>query len=283
MKRILVPTNFSSQAAWAVEVAADLVRRSNAILVLLHVVEYPTEKTFDSDWEANDVDGWEQDVLIRNQIVHNKKCLDELAGHLSALEIPVIQLLSVGNLFQGISAAAIDYSADLIVMGTTRRSKIEEVLDKSKTEQVIKFSTCPVLTIHHKPSNLNLRNIVYATSASKNETGWPRILTDAQKLYGAKLHIVTINTSLKSRPEKELRYEMENLAQMNELTNYSKNVVSDSSEEVGIVRFAESIDADLIVIATHGRESLAHEVNGNVAQDVVNHSSIPVLTYAIPN
>ena len=54
MKRILIPTNFSPQASWAIEVAAYLARRSNAELVLLHVVEYPTMESFDTD-EAREV------------------------------------------------------------------------------------------------------------------------------------------------------------------------------------------------------------------------------------
>ena len=39
MKKILVPTDFSKPAMIAVEVAADIARKSGAELTLLHVIE----------------------------------------------------------------------------------------------------------------------------------------------------------------------------------------------------------------------------------------------------
>jgi nucleotide-binding universal stress UspA family protein len=60
------------------------------------------------------------------------------------------------------------------------------------------------------------------------------------------------------------------------------NVFSDFSEEEGILHFATSVSADLIAMATHGRTGFAHVLVGSIAEDVVNHSSRPVLTYVTP-
>ncbi len=45
-----------------------------------------------------------------------------------------------------------------------------------------------------------------------------------------------------------------------------------------IVRYARSRNCDLIVMATHGRTGVAHIMVGSVAEKVVRHSPIPVLT-----
>ncbi|MBI1770349.1 MAG: universal stress protein [Bacteroidetes bacterium] len=45
-----------------------------------------------------------------------------------------------------------------------------------------------------------------------------------------------------------------------------------------IVRYAREEKIDLIVIATHGRTGLAHVLMGSVAEKVVRHSTVPVLT-----
>jgi nucleotide-binding universal stress UspA family protein len=45
-----------------------------------------------------------------------------------------------------------------------------------------------------------------------------------------------------------------------------------------IVRLASEEGADLIVIATHGRTGLAHVLMGSVAEKVVRHATVPVLT-----
>jgi universal stress protein A len=47
---------------------------------------------------------------------------------------------------------------------------------------------------------------------------------------------------------------------------------------VEIVRHAREIDADLVVIGTHGRSGLAHVLLGSTAEKVVRKSPCPVLT-----
>jgi nucleotide-binding universal stress UspA family protein len=44
-----------------------------------------------------------------------------------------------------------------------------------------------------------------------------------------------------------------------------------------IQREADRLEVDLIVMATHGRAGVAHLIHGSVAEDVVRHSSTPVL------
>jgi nucleotide-binding universal stress UspA family protein len=45
-----------------------------------------------------------------------------------------------------------------------------------------------------------------------------------------------------------------------------------------ITRYAKEENVDLIVMATHGRTGLAHALLGSVAEKVVQHADIPVLT-----
>jgi universal stress protein A len=45
-----------------------------------------------------------------------------------------------------------------------------------------------------------------------------------------------------------------------------------------IVRTAEDLDVDLIIMATHGRTGVPHIVLGSVAEKVVRHAPCPVLT-----
>lgn len=45
-----------------------------------------------------------------------------------------------------------------------------------------------------------------------------------------------------------------------------------------IVKAAQNLECDLIVIGTHGRKGIAHALMGSVAERVVRSSPIPVLT-----
>jgi universal stress protein A len=45
-----------------------------------------------------------------------------------------------------------------------------------------------------------------------------------------------------------------------------------------IVSYAQEIEADLIVVATHGRSGLSHMLMGSVAERIVREAACPVLT-----
>ena len=49
-----------------------------------------------------------------------------------------------------------------------------------------------------------------------------------------------------------------------------------------ILRHAEQIHCDLIVLGTHGRTGISRVLLGSVAEEVIRHSSIPVLTVKTP-
>ncbi|MFK7984900.1 MAG: universal stress protein [Sandaracinaceae bacterium] len=55
-------------------------------------------------------------------------------------------------------------------------------------------------------------------------------------------------------------------------------VLRDPSPANAITAYADRIGADLIVIATHGRTGLKHLLIGSVAERVVRHANVPVLT-----
>ena len=63
--------------------------------------------------------------------------------------------------------------------------------------------------------------------------------------------------------------------------NFAKKATVDidayETVDEGIIKYAESVDADLIVIATHGRTGLSRFFMGNLSEVVVNYSPIPVL------
>jgi nucleotide-binding universal stress UspA family protein len=45
-----------------------------------------------------------------------------------------------------------------------------------------------------------------------------------------------------------------------------------------VVRVATEVDADLIVLKTHGRKGLSHLILGSVAEEVLRTAPCPVLT-----
>jgi nucleotide-binding universal stress UspA family protein len=81
------------------------------------------------------------------------------------------------------------------------------------------------------------------------------------------------------RWERKARTRLERIAseQLDDKVRYQVHVVS-GTPDVDVLRLANELQVDLIVMATHGRKGLRHFVLGSVAERVVREASCPVLT-----
>ena len=168
---------------------------------------------------------------------------------------------------------------DLVVMGTAGKSDLEHMILGSNTEKVVRTASCPVLTVHNKPATKEFKQIVYATSMDKDEEVFSRIVRSTQKLYDSTIHLVRINTPANFQRDVLVKKYMQDFAKRLQLKNYTINVFNDVSEEEGIIYFADSVNADLVAMSTHGRTGFAHVLAGSIAEEVVSHSRRPVLTF----
>jgi nucleotide-binding universal stress UspA family protein len=73
---------------------------------------------------------------------------------------------------------------------------------------------------------------------------------------------------------------LEGLAEVYLLEPVSELREGDPAEE--ILAYADEIDADLIVMGTHGRTGIERRVIGSVAERVVRHAERPVMTVRLP-
>ncbi len=280
MKKILVPIDFSRTSLIAMEVAFDIAKKDGADIIVLHVVEEATPDSYriSGEWQRGN---WEDKLYTFKLLEKAKKQLEKLVQETRFNAVKIVGELRLGNPFHGMNTIISEHKVDLIVMGTKGHTKLEEMIIGTNTEKVVRHAHCPVLTVHKKPSSTNFKNIVYATAMSKDEEIFSRIVKRTQQLYNSTVHLVRINTPADFQRDKEVKEYMEKFAKKLQLKNYTINVYNDTSTEEGIIYFAESINADLIAMATHGRTGLAHVLAGSVAENVVGHSSKPVLTFVV--
>jgi nucleotide-binding universal stress UspA family protein len=279
MKKILVPTDFSKPAAIAADVAADIARRSGSEITLLHVIEEATEGSINIEGEATYGGNWEEKLFTAKLIEKAKKQMEKFASESRFEGLKVRQKLRIGTPFHGMNAIITENKVDLVVMGTSGRTALEQMIIGSNTEKVVRHAHCPVLTVHNKPATKDFKNIVYATSMDKDEEVFSKIVRRTQQVYDSTIHLVRINTPSNFQRDAVVKKYMENFAKKLQLKNYTINVFNDISEEEGIIYFADSINADMIAMATHGRTGFAHVLAGSIAEDVVSHAKRPVLTF----
>lgn len=288
MKTILVPTDFSETANYALEVAVQLVKKYNAKLVLLHMLEIP-EHLLPKEQLSNDVasnQNTEQDDIPTAvfYMLLAKKRFKEIAELPFMNGVEYQEEVQNHSNFNNIGVSAHKYDADLIVMGSHGTSGINGFFVGSNTEKVVRTSDIPVLVIKNKNQNFEVKNFVFATNW---ETENKQPFIDAYKLcqkFGAKMHLLYVNTSGSDfLTSTEINDRFQTLLKE---TNTSPESISthsynDKNVEEGILRFSTENNADLIGIPTHGRRGLAHFFNRSIGEDVANHAEIPVITFKI--
>ncbi|MBL7833576.1 MAG: universal stress protein [Cyclobacteriaceae bacterium] len=282
MKKILVPTDFSKPAQIAVDVAADIAKKAGAEVTFLHVIEEVTGGSFNVEGQM-DLDGSMEEKLFTLALI--KKAKKQMEALLSSPQLEGVKVksqLRVGTPFHGMRTIITENKVDLVVMGTAGHSQMQEMIIGTNTEKVVRHAKCPVLTVQKKPGKTDFKNIVYATALSKDEEPFAAVLKQMQGLYeDSVVHLVRVNTPGNFQRDVVVKKQMQEFAKKQMLKKYTINIFNDLREEEGIIYFADSINADMIAMATHGRTGFAHVLAGSIAEDVVGHSKRPVLTYVI--
>ncbi|NVK84492.1 MAG: universal stress protein [Cytophagia bacterium] len=280
MKTILVPTDFSEQARNATRLAAEIARKGNAKIVLVTVIEGSRNFSFNTMGEAADAVG-EEAFFINKLIEIQKEHLQNAAEDSALSGLTVETVLEMGSPYEGISQVIADRKADLLVMGTKGSSGLDEILIGSNTEKVVRYAKCPVITVKDEVSLSDIQNIVYATDLTTDQSQFINQIKEMQALTGAKIHLLKVNTPNHFYTERQMNDSFDKFIKKHGLENVTVNIYNEATEEDGILYFAEDLGSCMIAIATHGRTGLLHLLTGSIAEDLVNHATIPVMTLSM--
>jgi nucleotide-binding universal stress UspA family protein len=286
MKRILVPTDFSKQAEYAIDLACQIAQKTGGEVVAIHVLDHTGLFDFSAGSSTYPMMGNPAGLELDQQFLESLYANAEgkCNKFLKAFEnggFEIKKKIKIGSAFHYITEEINEQQTDLVIMGSKGASGFEEVLIGSNTEKVVRHAKCPVLTVKSKIKIEDVKDIVFATSFKEEDSHMAEEIMRLQEVFNAKLHLVRVNTPNNFETTRKLMERANTFVKENEINNYTINIYNDKVEEDGIIFFAQDIDADLIALATHGHTGLIHLLSGSIAEDVVNHAKRPVWTFRI--
>jgi len=274
MNKILVPTDFSEQAENALKVAAQLARKHDCEIYLLHILEIPLHKV-DPLNSYNDL----PEAIFFMRLAHKK--FESLTNKDYLKGITVHETVDFHEIFKGIFHICEKYEIDLIIMGSNGASGLKEMLIGSNTEKVVRTSKTPVLVVKKEHTSFGVDHFVFASDfKDESKTSYAKAI-DFANLLGAKIHLLMVNTPNKFITSDAANRRMKDFVNGFGYPNYTLNIYNDLNIEKGIMNFSQSINADLIGMSTHSRQGISHFFNGSVSEDLVNHAKRPVITFKI--
>ena len=275
MKNILVPTDFSREAGFALEFAKQLAAKSGGKIHLINVVEIPVSAVADpmgapvvQDWGAE---------FVKSITDINQSKLDKLLKSNPDL----ITGIEVGIMLNVVLDYVQDENIDLVVMGTKGATGLKEIFVGSNAEKVVRFAPCPVITVSHRAEIEDIDEIIFGLDLDGHEGNVVESLKNLQEELGATIHFIYINTPHVLVNEEEVLTKMRAFAEKHDFHDYDINVRKNTQRDSGIIEFAKEKSADMIAMASNRRRGLAHFFSGSLAEDIVNHAPMPVWTISL--
>jgi nucleotide-binding universal stress UspA family protein len=153
----------------------------------------------------------------------------------------------------------------------------------SVAEKVVRHASCPVFTLRQPVALNNIHRIVFASDFRENDSAYTVLVKSLQDFFEAEMNFVYINTPSSFKNEREIKDVIKAFAHANNFKYFKIHVYSHQNEEEGIVYFTEDHKMDLIMMVTHGRTGFSRIFEHSIAEDVVNFSKKPVLTFNLHN
>jgi nucleotide-binding universal stress UspA family protein len=298
-RTVLTPLDGSAFAEQALPYALGIVRRSGAILDLVHVhILYallePHAARYSFEPEKDEEHRREEHLY-----------LDGTAKWLAAVSpVPMTTTVINGTDADGILQAIAASKADLIVMTTHGRGPLGRFFLGSVADEVIRRATVPVLLIRPKEPapgvvpEPQLQNVLVPLDGSVLAE---RALEPAFDLVRSAegrctlLHVLESGPAPFSRrpgggvspkPEQEAaaREYLEKIARRmrEEGIAVQTRIATGRHAAAVILEEAQTQRCDCIALATHGRGGVRRMLLGSVADKIVRGASTPVLVYRPP-
>jgi len=278
IRSVLFFSDLTPESDQAFAHARFLAEQFGARLTLCHVVEVPPER-HPEPWPA-------QDEVVRRAIRDAREHLERRAEILSTPSDVIVE--REPTLDWALVGQVRRESPDLVVMRTHTRAGLAHVFPGSLVEKVLQHGRAPVLCIREPEHGVPLpyRRILVPTDLSaRSRRAFPLAAHFARRFDALvlALHVARVNSpsDLHGQPDAlESTTSDEALGaflqpEFDDVRVLPRVLLGSALDVIGATASTEH--ADLIVVSTHGHDSLGDRLIGSHAERLIRQSSCPVL------
>lgn len=251
-KKILVAYDNSLAAKSALQSAYGVSQKFNSEITAVVV----------SDGKDNNAD---------ESVVYLKNFAAELGTRIDIKEVS-------GSVYDEVLKLEKDGNFDLILQGSHGISGWKSKLMGSNAFKVVSGSNCPVISVTEAASSPELKNIILPLADSRSTRQKVPYCIEMAKAFGATVHVLGVS---KSSGDETKRTVSSYVAQTEKYL-LERGIPCTTKEEYGVkvpetcISYGEELNAGLMLMMTETES--AGVFMDTYAQQLVNHSTIPVMT-----
>jgi nucleotide-binding universal stress UspA family protein len=284
MKKILVPTDLSDIAELGLRLAVEIGKRCQATISLVNFSQHPIGKTFNSTGEVNLGVDETENAFNLELLKANKEKLEVLASNYSREGVTINYAIIDDKFKDGIDAYLNREEIDLIIMGTSGEETPKEVFTGNHTEQVIKISSCPVLSVRDGFRVNDFKNIVAAVNViTDNQIAHGlSTLKAIAKCFDAEIHLVHVRDKGKDSNLLLDEY-FSKMAQIAELPKYKVVIIDADDQAEAIINYAREVRAGLLAVIKTSKDGIFRIFSNKFSNRLVKEEGRPVFTFNLQN
>lgn len=247
IKQILHPTDFSAPAKNAFIYAREIARKTKSKLTVLHSVKLP-------------------------YAYGSEKMMEEIIKNNPYKDLSIETRIDFGETVPGI----LKYAGDLIVMGSTGKSKMGKVLFGSISSKVMLKAPVPVLVVPPELPYSNFDHIIFATDFRDRDLENLSALTEWAKLFDTEitvLHVASddsMETKIKFRGFKEIVHEEIDYPHVN------FRLIQENDFYSGMSAYLHDQVDELVVLSRHKKSFFQNLFNESHIKQTV-YTKVPIL------
>lgn len=276
IERILIPLDFSETSNLALDHGIYMAKLYNAEIHLLHVHE-TLLYTAGIDYSMVNLNPRFELEIEKNFEYKLKETAEKL---FTQHNIRVKTIQEKGRAYHVIVDTAEKINANLIIMGTHGVSGVQEFFAGSNAFRVATSSPCPVLTLQQHTKEPGFKNIIMPIDDSFASRQKLNHCIELAHKYNAKVHIAGLMTGDDTEFIRKFNLKIEQAEEYLQAHNvsFSTKLIEGENLATMTMDYAKECNGDLIVIMTEQEPNIKALFMGSFAQQVVNHSKIPVLS-----
>lgn len=275
MKNILVPVDFSQCSLDAFNVAVNVAKQTEAKLNVIANVPDNYRKfaayEFPLEFLSKEVfDEWVQE---------KKEVLDNISAKQN---IGYTIFTTRGNLVEEVKQLVDENEFDLIIMGTHGASGLKQYTIGSNTQQIMRNVDVPVFAVKHAEEKVYFKNIVFLSNFNEVDIEPYKWTTELAAYYNAHIHLLNIDTpKFFSEIPFLVKSSMKEFQKIRPYIDSTLHYFSGFTAGAGLNNFLKKNEVDLVVVTTRGFKGIASVLHFSVAEGIVNHFSIPVVSIKV--
>lgn len=274
MHTIIVPTDFSETSKNAAKYAVQLASGMEDTKVVLYNV-------FDRIAAGTDGTPLHLDNQARKQIM--EVALNNLALDLVAVAgVPIECVAEEGtNIIESIDHFARHHGAELVIIGITGASRMEQILMGSNAINLVHNSTIPVLIVPPGATYQSIQQIALLCDMKEVEKTIPEEgLRRVLAYFKPSVHVLQVNAFLNEAETPEYKAEKNAMDKLLQGAPITYAHAQEASFMAAVHQYCQSQKIDMLITFPRKHGFLSRFFTTSHTEKLAHHSTVPVIALA---